>query len=99
MKAAGVAESHDFGAFVDCFARGIVYRLSDDLHVVEVFYNDNLRIAARDEQAEEWECGLPSLFVVLDEVGQHVCLQVIDIDRRDAERQSKPLGKRNPDEQ
>lgn len=44
--AAGVAQAHDFGAFVDGFARGVVDGLAEDCHLVVGFDFDYLGVAA-----------------------------------------------------
>ena len=39
------------------------------------------------------------LALLLDEVGQHVRMEVIDLYHRDTEREGEPLGKVRPDKQ
>ena len=42
---AGVGQSHDFRAFIECFACRIINGLSDDLHGVMVFHQYDLTIS------------------------------------------------------
>ena len=39
------------------------------------------------------------LALLLDEVGQYVCMEMVDLYHRDAEREGEPLGKVRPDKQ
>ena len=39
------------------------------------------------------------LTLLLDEVGQYVRMEVVDLYHRDAEREGEPLGKVRPDKQ
>ena len=95
--ATGVGQSHDLGALVKCLARGVVNGLAQHLHVAGGVDLDNLAVAATDEQAQVGELRHRSLGVFLNEVGQHMAVQVVDIHQRYVERQSEPLGKRGAD--
>ena len=74
--------------------------MPDDGHIGGRAYEDNLRIATRDEQAEEGELRAGVLLTILfDEVGKHMGVQVIDLDHRDAEGEGESLGEVRPDEE
>ena len=93
-RAAWIAQPHHLRALVYGFARSIVNRLSEHLHVVVGIHLHNLRIAATHQQAEERERGQGVLVAgFLDEVCHDMSLQVIDIDEGNAQRTGKALSK------
>ena len=99
-RAAGVGQAHDFGAFVERFACGVVDRRADDLHIERRIHAYDLRMPAADQQAEEREAGMGQFAVgQVDEVREDMPLQVVDLDHRDVVRHREPLGERYPDEQ
>ena len=42
MRTAGIGESHNLGALVECLARRVVDRFADDLHVERTAYDHEL---------------------------------------------------------
>ena len=68
--------------------------MAQDLHVLGSIDADNLRIAARDEQTQVGELGHRGIRRLLDEMRQHMAMQVVHVDQRDAQRQGKPLAER-----
>ncbi len=98
-RAARIAESQQLGRLVECFAGGIVQRLSQypaapvgrDVH--------ERRVSAGNHQRQQRQnlCRIGSLRSEKDTVD--VRLDVIDADQRLAERPGQPLGRRKADQQ
>ena len=99
-RAARVGKPHDLGALVEGFARGVVDRRADDLHVERGVHAHDLRMPAADEQAQEREVGVGQRTVrEVDEVGEDVPLEVVDLDHRDVAGDGEALGERHAHEQ
>ena len=95
--AARVAEVHNLGRLVDGLAGSIVDSGAETLDVEVVFQQQYLRVSSADQQADERELRLR--FAPVDEVAQHMSLQVVDFDKGFPQRRGKAFGKADADEQ
>lgn len=95
QRTAGIAQAHDLGRLVKGLARRVVDALADHLHVEVAARQHDLRVPARDRQAQERKARRRRR----EEVRQDVRLHVVDVDERDAEAERKTLGKTGPDQQ
>ena len=86
LRPAGKAEPHDFGGFIESFARRIVHRAAEPFIVSEPFDGEQLRMAARDEQEQ---IGEGTAF--RQARGEGVAFQMIDRDERFAQRHGEAL--------
>ena len=74
--------------------------MPQDLEMQRIVHPDDLRMAARDQQAEERELRATVVAALhLDEMGKDMSLQVIDFDDRLARGDSQSLGERGPHQQ
>ena len=93
-RSAGIAKPHHLRTLVDGFTGSIVNGLPKHFHVVVSFDFHNLAVAAAHQQTEERQWRLTVVIgTLLDEVSHHMPLQVIDIDKRNAETPGKSFGK------
>ena len=92
VRSAGVGQAHYLGAFVECFACGVVDGAAENLHVVVASYEDYLRVAAGYKQAQVRELGHTVVGVLPYELCQHVAVEVVDVDNRYAQTERHALG-------
>ena len=93
-RAAGVGQRHDFSGFIKGFACRIVDGLSYDLHLKIIPHQHDLRMPARNGEAQKRK--LRHLFIFsrqLDEMCQNMRLHVVGFDERQIKTQRKSLGK------
>ena len=82
-RPARIGQPHDFGALVERFARRVVDRRADDLHVERTVHFYDLGMSSADQQAEERKVGVRKLSVgQVQKVGEDVPLQMIDLHQR-----------------
>ena len=92
-----VAEVHDLGGLVDGFACGVVDGGAEALDVEVVAQQQYLGVAAGDQQADEGELGHG--LAAFDEVGEHVGLEVVDLDEGFADGCGEALGEADAHEE
>ena len=78
MRAAGVGEAHHFCALVESFAGGVVDCLAEDFHVLVAAHEHYLRIASRDEEAQEGKVWHAIVGMTLDEMAKYMAVEMID---------------------
>ena len=98
-RSAGIRQAHHLGALIKCFACRIVDGLTQHFHIVGRINLDNLRIAARNEQAQIRKLRHFGVFVFFHKVSEHVSVQVVNIEQWYSQRQGQALGKRGAHEQ
>ena len=99
-RAAGIAQAHHLGAFVEGLPDGVVDGLAEDLELKRAVDPDDLGIAAGNQQAEVREGRLPVLGAfLLDEIGEDMALQMVDHDDRFVQRDAERLGEGRADQQ
>ena len=95
-----IPQPHHLRTFVERFTGSIVDRLPDHFHIVVSIHLDNLRVPTRYQQAKERERRSMIVFRrLLDEMGQHMRLQMVDLDHRNVQRSRQTFGKRSSDQQ
>src|SRR5258708_27459370 len=54
FRAAGITESEHFGDFVECFARGIVNGMADELIIRQASNDHQHRVSAANDERHIW---------------------------------------------
>ena len=85
VRSAGIGKPHHLGTLVEGFAGSVVDGAAENLHIVVVLHEDNLRVAARYEQAEEGVFGHGVGLLAAYEVGEDVAVEMVHIDDGDAQ--------------
>ena len=99
VRTAGIRQPHHLGALVKRLSGCVVDCLPEYFHIVVVFNDDNLRVAARNQQTHIWKLRHFCALVLFYEMRQHMPVQVVDTHHRDVERGGKSFGKRGADKQ
>ena len=82
-------------ALVERFARRVVDRRADDLHVERTVHFYDLGMSSADQQAEERKVGVRKLSVgQVQKVGEDVPLQMIDLHQRNVVGDRESFGER-----
>ena len=90
--AARVSEVHDFCRFVDGFSGSIVDSLPKYLHLEVAAKEQNLCVSARDEKANERKFRFFRTLRLMDEMTQHMCLQVVHLNEWFSQSLSETFG-------
>lgn len=94
-RSAGITEVHDFSSLVDGFARRVVDSLTKDLHVEMAAKEQNLGMSSRDEETDKRKLWHAAVVILLDEMGEHMGLEVVDFQEGDIQSLRKTFGKRD----
>ena len=99
-RPAGIGQAEYLGRFVEGLTRGIVDGATQTLHIEMVVDLQQQGMAARNRQAEKGKLRVRMLLSgLVEEVGQHVRLQVVHLHQRDVQRVGHRLRKRTPHQQ
>ena len=94
-RAAGIAQAEELGGLVEGLARGVVLRLAEQRVAADAVDPHELGVAAGDQQRDERKGGR----LGRQQGRQQVAFEVVDADRRDAQRRRQAVGEGGADQQ
>ena len=95
-----IAQAHHLRTLVDSLSGCIVDGLAKHFHIIIGIHLHNLGVASTHQQTKERERRLCVIVIsLLDEMGHHMTLQMVDINHGNTQRTGKSLGKTDSHQQ